>query len=137
MVAETDWVIKLNKGFAKSVHSPDISLFQPFFVFSFPSFTIVSDQQRALFSLPLCCNKLLIWHHLDRFSFECLLLVLVLIIRNEIRILLKMFSYFNFSVWRFLLKLLQNLVDIDITFQELKVIDDIFCFEIVIFIFSC
>jgi len=98
MVAETDWVIKLNKGFAKSVHSPDISLFQPFFVFSFPSFTIVSDQQRALFSLPLCCNKLLIWHHLDRFSFECLLLVLVLIIRNEIRILLKMFSYFNFSV---------------------------------------
>jgi hypothetical protein len=35
---------------------------------------------------------------IDRFSFECLLLILVLIIGNEIRILLNMFSYFNFQV---------------------------------------
>jgi len=44
MVAETDWVRKLKQGFEKFVHSLHISLFQTFFVFSFPSFTIVSDQ---------------------------------------------------------------------------------------------
>lgn len=57
------WLLKSSKKDLISSFSTHISL-PTFFVFSFPSFTIVSDQQRALFSLLLYCNKLLIRHHL-------------------------------------------------------------------------
>jgi hypothetical protein len=51
------------------------------------------------------------------------------------------FILFYFQSEESLMELLQNLVDIDITFQELKVIDYIFFFEMFIFnfvfIFMC
>jgi len=69
MVAETNWVTKHKKGFAKSVHSPHISLFQPFFVFSFPSFTIKFQINQGLYFLSLfvatnfCYSITLKWEH--------------------------------------------------------------------------
>jgi len=53
---------------------------------------------------------------------------------NENFVLIFFVFNFNFQSEDTLMELLQNLVDIDITFQELKVIDYIiFCFEVVIF----